>query len=77
MFVYLTGNTVLRMRKEHLPVICPFYVSNKLWINCAEFVIMASLLSKARIVAEGSGQSISRLKIYTLHLWKKQSIRAH
>lgn len=38
---------------------------------------MASLLSNARIMAEGSTQSIIRLKIYTLPLWKKQSIRAH
>jgi len=41
MFSYLTGNAVLHTRKERLPVICPFYASNDLWTNCAEFVIMA------------------------------------
>lgn len=68
MFDYLTGNTVLHIRKERLCVICPFKANNKLWINCAGFVIMASLLSTARIVAEVSRQSIARSKIYILHL---------
>lgn len=62
------------MKKERLPVICSFHVSNELWTNCAELVITTPLLSKVRIVAEGSGQSITRLKIYTLHLWKKESV---
>lgn len=72
MFVCLPGNTALHMRKERLPVIRPIYVSNKLWTNCAELVIMASLLSKARIVAEGSGESID-----TLLPWKKHRTRDH
>lgn len=74
MFVCLVENTVLHMKKECLPLVCSFYVSNELWTNCAELVIMASLLSKVRKVAEDSGQSITRLKIYTLYLWKKESI---
>lgn len=51
MFLYFTGNTVLHMRKQCLPVICPFYVSDKLWTNCAESAIIASLLSKTSIEA--------------------------